>query len=312
MNQAPEAAAAPSKVRIIGVPMDLGAGRRGVDMGPSAIRIAQLHERINGLGILVEDGGNIRVPLAEEIQHGQKESMYLEEIGHVCRTLAGKVRQTLDEGRMPLILGGDHSLAVGSVSGVSAHYRERSERVGLIWIDAHTDMNLPETSPSGNVHGMPLACLLGMGPELLSGIEGFSPKVSPENVVVVGARSIDRDERENIRRAGIRVITMKELDMSGMTAAMGEALRRATRGTRGFHCSFDLDVVDPQTAPGVGTPVPGGITYRESHLAMEMIHDSGRCLSLEMVEVNPILDSENRTGQLAVDLCCSALGRKIL
>jgi arginase len=291
--------------------MDLGAGRRGVDMGPSAMRIGRLQERIEELGLLVEDAGNVGVRIAEQVPH-EKHSHYLREIGQVCSELAARVRQALEGGCRPLVLGGDHSIAVGSVAGASSYFHARDQRLGLIWVDAHTDINVPETSPSGNLHGMPLAALLGLGPPQLVDIEGFSPKVVAANTVVVGARDVDGGERDLIRRLGLRVISMKEIDMRGMTAVMEEALAIATDGTVGFHCSFDLDVVDPNFAPGVGTPVPGGITYRESHLAMEMIYDSGLCASLEMVEVNPVLDSENRTGRLAVVLACSALGKKIL
>ncbi len=301
-----------TRVRVIGVPMDLGAGRRGVDMGPSAIRIGRLSERLRALGIDVEESGNIGVQVAEQVPYGRKDLKYLREIGEVCAVLAGRVRLTLEDGKLPLVLGGDHSIAAGSVSGASSFFHKRGKKIGLIWIDAHADMNLPETSPSGNIHGMPLASLLGMGPDELTKIEGFTPKVAIENLTIVGARSVDREEAEIIREAGVRVVTMTEIDMRGMTSVMEEALLRATQGTEGFHCSFDLDVVDPQAAPGVGTPVPGGITYRESHLAMEMVYESRQCVSLEFVEVNPVLDVGNATGQLAVGLACSALGMKIL
>ena len=299
-------------VRIIGVPMDLGAGRRGVDMGPSAIRIGGLHEKLRRLDVDVEESGNIDVRVPEEVDCGTRDRMYLGEIGQVCTHLAAKVKETLGDGKTPLVLGGDHSLAAGGVAGAACHYRGRTDKIGLIWIDAHTDINTPHTSRSGNVHGMPLAALLGLGPEELCRIEGFSPKVAADNAVLVGTRSIDREEKEIILSLGLRVITMKEIDMRGMTAVMEEALERANSGTTGFYCSFDLDVVDPQFAPGVGTPVPGGISYRESHLAMEMVHDNRKCLALELVEVNPILDIANRTGLLAVELACSALGQRIL
>ena len=298
-------------IRIIGVPMDLGAGRRGVDMGPSAIRVGRLQSRLQGLGLEVEDAGNVAVRIAEQVPQ-EKQSMYLHEIGQVCAELAVWVRQALEEKYFPLVLGGDHSIAAGSIAGAASFLRTSGQTLGVIWIDAHTDLNVPETSPSGNVHGMPLAACLGLGPAQLVEIESFSPKISVPNTVVVGARELDRGERELIRRLGLRVISMKEVDMRGMTSVMEEALEIVSDGTAGFHCSFDLDVVDPNFAPGVGTPVPGGITYRESHLAMEMICDTGRCVSLEMVEVNPVFDAENRTGRLAVGLACSALGKKIL
>lgn len=281
-------------------------------MGPSAIRIGRLSERLREVGLDVEEAGNIEVEVAEQVPVGRENVKYVREIGAVCVKLAAEVRRTLEAGRIPLVLGGDHSIAAGSVSGTASHFRRRGGRIGVVWIDAHADMNLPETSPSGNVHGMPLAALLGLGPGELTEIEGFSPKVDPANVVIVGARSIDREEAKVIKKVGVRVVTMKEIDMRGMTAVMEEALARASDGAEGFHCSFDLDVVDPQAAPGVGTPVPGGITYRESHLAMEMVHDSRKCVSLELVEVNPVLDVGNATGRLAVGLACSALGLKIL
>jgi arginase len=264
------------------------------------------------LNLIVEDAGNVDVRIAEEFHYGEKDRMYLEEIAQVCRQLAVQVRQTLEQGKMPVVLGGDHSVAAGSIAGTSSYYRGQNRKIGLVWIDAHTDFNTPASSPSGNVHGMPLAAVLGLGPEELIQIEGFSPKVEPANAVVIGARSIDQGEKENIERMGLRVITMKELDMRGMRSVMEEALSRACDGTAGFHCSFDLDVVDPRFAPGVGTPVLGGITYRESHLAMEMAYDSGGLLTVEVVEVNPVLDEENATGLLAVELICSALGKKIL
>ncbi len=299
-------------VLVIGVPMDLGAGRRGVDMGPSAIRIGGLHEKLAQMGAAAEDAGNIEVKIPEEAPRGEKKQMYLKEIAQVCKRLSKRVAQTLEKAKFPLILGGDHSLAAGSVAGTSHFYRKQKRKIGLIWIDAHTDMNTSESSSSGNVHGMPLAAILGVGPRELSEIEGYVPKVDVTNTVVIGVRSVDVRERENIKEAGLRVITMKELDVRGLSAVMGEALEIASDGTAGFHCSFDLDVVDPQVAPGVGTPVRGGINYRESHLAMEMVADSGKLLSLDCVEVNPVLDSENNTGLLAVGLICSALGKKIL
>jgi arginase len=219
----------------------------------------------------------------------------------------------LEEGMTPLVLGGDHSLAAGSVSGVAAFYRRRGEKIGVLWIDAHSDINTPETSPSGNVHGMPLAALLGLGPDALGNIFGYSPKIPPENTVLVGVRDIDAAERENILRAGVaEVFTMRDIDERGMRAVMEEALRVAENGTAGYHVSLDMDWIDPEDAPGVGTPVRGGATYREAHLAMEIIADHGRLLSFELVEVNPVIDEHNRTADLAVQLACSAFGKKIL
>ena len=212
----------------------------------------------------------------------------------------------------PLLLGGDHSLAAGSVSGVAEFYRRKGEKIGVVWIDAHSDINTPDTSPSGNVHGMPLAALLGMGPDALTKISGDAPKILAENTVLIGVREIDAAERENIRRAGIAVYTMRDIDERGMRTVMEEALRAAGRGTAGYHVSIDMDWIDPEDAPGVGTPVRGGATYREAHLAMEIIADHGRLLSFEIVEVNPVIDEHNRTADLAVELACSAFGKKIL
>jgi arginase len=281
-------------------------------MGPSAIRVGGIHGASAAMNIRVEDGGDVEVKIPEAAIRGQQKQVFLNEIARVCKNLADLVAETLQQDEFPLILGGDHSLAAGSISGTSSFFRNQNKKIGVIWVDAHADMNIPESSPSGNVHGMPLAALLGLGPRELSGIGDFSPKVSPENTVVVGARSIDAREKLNIERVGVRVITMKELDMRGMKEVIEEALERACGGTEGFHCSLDLDVVDPQVAPGVGTPVRGGITYREGHLAMEIIADSGKLLALDCVEVNPILDTENATGSLAVELISSALGKEIL
>ena len=299
-------------VEIIGVPMDLGAGRRGVDMGPSALRIAGLHRRLTEMGLSVIDGGNLVVRIPEELPREPGKQIYLEEIARVCRGLSDWIEECLNRRSLPLVLGGDHSIAVGSVSGTAAYFHRKKKKIGLIWIDAHTDFNTPESSPSGNVHGMPLAALMGLGPGELTSIGGCSPKIDVRNTIVVGVRSVDRRERENIKQTGLRVVTMEELDKRGMRSVMEEALAVASEGTAGYHCSFDLDVVDPQTSPGVGTPVQGGITYRESHLAMEMIGESRNLLSLDFVEVNPILDTVNTTGRLAVELICSALGAKIL
>jgi arginase len=301
------------RIRVIGVPLDLGASRRGVDMGPSAVRVAGLEARLEALGHEVTDGGNILVDIAETQTSGNENAHYLKEIAETCTRTAKAVVKALEEGMTPLVLGGDHSLAAGSVSGVAEFYRRKGEKIGLVWIDAHSDINTPETSPSGNVHGMPLAALLGLGPDRLSKIFGYAPKVSAENTVLVGVREIDAAERENIRRAGVAgVYTMRDIDERGMRAVMEEALAIASRGTAGYHISLDIDCVDPQYAPGVGTPVRGGATYREAHLAMEIIADHGRLLSFEIVEVNPVIDEHNRTADLAVELACSAFGKKIL
>jgi arginase len=303
----------PRRIKIIGVPLDLGAARRGVDMGPSAVRVAGLEARLEALGHEVNDGGNIAVAIAETKQIGEQSARYLKEITETCTHAAEKVLHSLEEGMTPVVLGGDHSVAAGTVSGVAEFYRRENKKVGLIWIDAHSDINTPETSPSGNVHGMPLAALLGLGPEPLANIFGFSPKVAPENTVLIGVRDIDATEKENIHRAGIsEVYTMRDIDERGMRTVMEEALRAAGRGTAGYHVSLDMDWIDPEDAPGVGTPVRGGATYREAHLAMEIIADHGRMLSFEIVEVNPVIDERNRTADLAVELISSAFGKKIL
>jgi arginase len=301
------------RIRVLGVPLDLGASRRGVDMGPSALRVAGLEARLEALGHQVTDGGNIRVEIAETQTSGSRNAHYLSEITETCTRTAEAVAKTLEEGMTPLLLGGDHSLAVGSVSGVAEFYRRKGEKIGLVWMDAHSDINTPETSPSGNVHGMPLAALLGLGPEALGKIFGYAPKIAAENAVLIGVRDIDAAERENIRRAGLgHVYTMRDIDERGMRAVMEEALRAAGNGTAGYHVSLDMDWIDPEDAPGVGTPVRGGATYREAHLAREIVADDGRLLSFEIVEVNPVIDEHNRTAELAVELACSAFGKKIL
>ncbi len=301
------------RIRVLGVPLDLGASRRGVDMGPSAMRVAGLEARLEALGHQVVDGGNIRVEIAETQAFGDQKARYLKQIAETCTRTAEAVIKTLEEDMTPLVLGGDHSVAVGTVSGVSEFYRRRNQKIGILWIDAHSDINTPETSPSGNVHGMPLAALLGLGPEPLSNLFGYAPKIAPENAVLIGVRDIDAAERQNIRRAGVaEVYTMRDIDERGMRAVMEDALRVASRGTAGYHVSLDMDWIDPEDAPGVGTPVRGGATYREAHLAMEIIADHGRMVSFEMVEVNPVIDEHNRTADLAVQLACSAFGKKIL
>jgi arginase len=303
----------PRKIRIIGVPLDLGQSRRGVDMGPSAVRVAGLEAKLESLGHIVADAGNIAVAVAETKSAGEPSARYLKEITGTCTKEAEVVLQSLADGMTPVVLGGDHSVAVGTVSGVAEFFRRRDEKIGLIWFDAHSDINTPETSPSGNVHGMPLAALVGLGPEPLANIFGFSPKIAPENTVLVGVRDIDATEKENIRRAGItEVYTMRDIDERGMRNVMEDALRAAGRGTTGYHVSLDMDWIDPEDAPGVGTPVRGGATYREAHLAMEILADHGRMLSFEIVEVNPVIDEHNRTADLAVELVASAFGKKIL
>jgi arginase len=302
----------PKKIRVIGVPLDLGQSRRGVDMGPSAVRVAGLEARLEALGHIVEDAGNIAVPIPEQKKEGLSNAKYLKEITATCTKHAELVLKTLEAGKVPLSLGGDHSMAAGTVAGVAEFYRRQNQKIGLIWIDAHTDVNTPDSSPSGNVHGMPLAAVMGLGPPELANIFDFSPKVRPENCVLVGVRDIDAIEKQNVHRAGIGVFTMRDIDERGMRTVMEEALRLAGRGTAGYHVSLDMDWVDPEDAPGVGTPVRGGATYREAHLAMEIIADHGRMVSFEIVEVNPVIDEHNRTADLAVELAASAFGKKIL
>ena len=301
-----------SHIAIIGAPLDLGAGRRGVDMGPSAMRVANINKRVASLGYEVEDLGNVPVEQPESLPEGPRHAKYLPQIVAMCQRLALMVEQVMDEDRAPLVMGGDHSIAIGTVAGISQHFRKKKKRVGLLWIDAHADMNTPQTSPSGNVHGMPLACCVGLGPEELTKLLGFAPKVKPQSVGLVGLRDVDILERPHVRESGVRVFTMRDIDERGLRAVMEEAIRIVTAGTAGFHLSLDMDYVDPQYAPGVGTPVRGGATYREAHLAMEMICDSGQMVSMEVVEVNPVIDEVNRTADLAVELVMSALGKKIL
>jgi arginase len=301
-----------SHVAIIGAPMDLGAGRRGVDMGPSAVRVANLNDRIASLGYSVEDLGNIIVAQKESVPEGHERARYLHEIQQTCQRLAGAVGLIASQDKFPLVLGGDHSIAIGSMAGLAAWYRKQDSRIGLIWIDAHADMNTPEISPSGNVHGMPLACCLGRGPKELTEIEGFAPKVLADNVAVIGLRSVDPEERKIVQQTGVHAYTMRDVDERGLRSIMQEAIEVATNGTAGFHLSFDMDAVDPHEAPGVGTPVKGGITYREAHLAMETICDCDAMVGLEVVEVNPVIDEANRTAILAVELVMSALGKRIL
>jgi arginase len=301
-----------SHISIIGAPLDLGQDRRGVDMGPSALRVANLNARLKLLGYEVEDLGNIGVEQAETWPEGDPQAKYLPQIAAACDQLAAQVEKAFSRGAMPLVLGGDHSVAIGTVSGVSRYFRERNQRVGLIWLDAHADMNTPETSPSGNIHGMPLACLLGMGPAELADLSGYRPKVAAQNTVIVGLREVDMTERPHVRDSGVRAFTMRDIDERGLRAVMEEAIRLASDGTAGFHCSLDMDFVDPKDAPGVGTGVRGGASYREAHLAMEMICDSRNMTSMEVVEVNPVLDEVNRTADLAVELIMSGLGKRIL
>jgi arginase len=300
------------KVKIIGVPMDLGAGRRGVDMGPSAIRIAGLNQAIALLGHEVTDVGNVHVNPPEALTQSTARARFLPEIAAASEELALMVEASLDEETVPVVLGGDHSIAIGSAAGLASFYRKRGKRIGIVWLDAHTDINTPESTPSGNIHGMPLAALLGRGPKELTHVSGFAPKLLPENAVVIGARSVDPGERELIKTLGVRVFTMSEVDERGMADVIEEAIEIASRNTAGFHVTMDMDFIDPFFAPGVGTPERGGATYREGHLAMEKMSDSGHVLSVELTEVNPMYDTANQTAQLAVEFILSALGKKIM
>jgi arginase len=300
-------------VHIIGVPLDLGGGRRGVDMGPSAFRIAGLGDQIAALGRAVVDKGNLPTPIRETQQPTDPRKKYIDEIAAVCRTLHDTALASLEAGALPLVLGGDHSLAAGSVTASAAWVRATTGKpLGLIWVDAHGDMNTPDTTSSGNVHGMPLAALLGREPAELASIGNLSPAVSPEHTVLVGIRNLDEREKDRIREAGVHVFTMKDIDRDGIAVVAGRALALASDGTGGIHVSFDLDVCDPAIAPGVGTPVKGGFDYREAHMLMEMVADTGRLVALDLVEVNPTLDMRNTTAEFATELALSALGKNIL
>jgi arginase len=281
-------------------------------MGPSALRLAGLDERISGFGYELEDLGNIAVGEPESLPVGPQRARYLSEIAQTCQALADMVERAVSQNKLPVVIGGDHSIAIGTVSGISRSFQARNKMAGLIWIDAHADMNTPESSPSGNVHGMPLACCIGVGPKELTHLYGYAPKVQPRNVALVGLRDIDRLEKPSVQSTGVTPFTMRSIDEMGLRSVMKQAIEIASEGTEGFHVSFDLDSVDPTEAPGVGTPVRGGLTYREAHLAMEMICDSGAMLGLEIVEVNPVLDVANRTALLGVELAMSALGKRIL
>ena len=302
----------PRLVHVIGVPLDLGGGRRGVDMGPSAVRIAGLGERLTGIGCTVVDKGNLEAPIPETRDERDPRKKYVREIARVCQKLYQQVYQSLTEGALPLVIGGDHSLAAGSV-GASADFAAAQGRdLGLIWVDAHGDMNTPTSTTSGNVHGMPLAALLGPEPAELSKIGARSPKVRPDKTVLIGIRNLDTLEKTRLREAQVHVFTMKDIDRDGMGAVMRRALAIAGTDTAGIHVSFDLDACDPSIAPGVGTPVRGGLAYREAHLVMEMVADSGRLVALDLVEINPTLDTQNQTAILGAELALSALGQEIL
>ena len=301
------------KIEITNVHLDLGAGRRGTDMGPSAIHVAGLVPQLRGVGHDISSVQPIDVRNFEgEAGPGNPNARFLDAITRTCTLLADRVEQGVRSGFTPLVLGGDHAQAIGTIAGLARGLKAKNERVGVVWVDAHTDMNTPDTSPTGNIHGMPLAALLGHGPDVLTGLSGNEPALHPEDVVVIGARDVDAGEVGLVKELGVRVYTMSELDRRGTATCVAEAIEHVSRFTSGIHLSFDLDGVDPQHAPGVGTPVPGGLTVRESHLICEAVHRTGRLLGMEMVELNPTLDIQNKTGELAVWLILSAFGKTIL
>jgi len=302
------------RVGVIGVPLDFGAEVGGVGLGPAAMRIARLNHRLASLGYTVRDLGDLCIVKPGEPCLVGEKTKHLPEIAKVCEDLSAEVRGLLDAGEFPLIIGGDHAIAAGSIAGVTAHHHFKTEpqQIGLIWFDAHADMNTPETTPSGNVHGMPLAALLGYGARELTHIAGFAPKLQPRFCAHIGARDVDPGERELIRRTGIRCMTMREIDERGMSACVEEAIEIASRAPAGYHVTFDVDSLDPVDAPGSGTTVRGGLTYREAHLAMEKIAEAGGMISLEIVEINTTLDINNKTAELGVQLVLSALGKTIL
>jgi arginase len=295
------------QIDIIGVPIDLGADRRGVDMGPSAIRYAHLHQKLEELGYSLEDKGNIEVPILETCQITDPKLKYLDCILPIGRRIAGAVATSVQANHFPLVLGGDHSLSVGSIRGAAKHHR-----LGVIWVDAHADFNTPETTPSGNIHGMPLAALCGLGdPRLVSLWEETPPVIDPKRVAVIGARDLDSGEKRNLREAGVMVQSMEQVDRLGMGSALEKAIERVSRDVDGIYLSFDMDALDPRQAPGVGTPVPGGLTFREAHLACEVLAETGKLIGMDIVEVNPILDVQNQTALLAVEFIRSAVGSRI-
>lgn len=299
-------------VAILGVPLSYGASMAGVDMGPAALRVARLNQRIAQLGYEVIDLGDLHLDRSQVLPEPGDKLKYLNEIKAACEELSRRVEEILNSEKLPLILGGDHSIAMGSIAGFASYCRQRGETPGLIWFDAHADMNTPETTPSGNIHGMPLAVLLGYGAVALQDVAGFTPKVEPQFCVHVGARDIDPTERELVRKLGIRFITMREIDERGMSACMDEAITIASRASGGYAVTFDVDALDPGDAPGSGTLVRGGLTYREAHLAMEKIAEAGGMRSLEVVEINTALDVNNKTAELGVELILSGLGKTIL
>lgn len=299
------------RIRIIGVPLDLGAGRRGVDMGPSALRVADMEGHLERLGHDVEDCGDLPVTVPETVTFGKSNLRFAEAVLAVNQRLLEAVEQAHADGRMPLVMGGDHSLAIGSVAGTSRFFARSAQQIGIVWLDAHGDINTPQTTPSGNIHGMCLAALLGLGDPRLTAVGGPQPKLRGHNVALVGVRDLDPGERDHLRQVNATVFTIRDIDERGMAAVMTDAIAAASQGTAGIHLQLDMDVLDPEVAPGTGTPVQGGLTYREAHLAMEMLADSEKLIAIDVVEINPILGSRNRTADLAVELVCSALGKRI-
>ncbi|PYR97479.1 MAG: arginase [Acidobacteria bacterium] len=300
------------KISIVGVPMDLGADRRGVDMGPSALRYADLNEKLQSLGYEVQDLGDLDVIIPETRHFGDPHAKYLREIADACMHLANLVLEIHTNDRTPIVLGGDHSIAVGTVSGMAESFRRQKRKIGLMWFDAHADFNTPQISPSGNVHGMPMAAIMGYGPMELTQIFGFAPKIQPQHAVMIGIREVDPQERELVKKSGVRVFTMKEIDRRGIGAVMDEALSIVTKDTDGFSVTLDADFLDPYESPGVATPVRGGADYREAHLAMEMVADTKKMVSFEIAEINPILDVHNKTAHFGMELILSAFGKQIL
>ena len=299
-------------VHIIGVPLDLGGGRRGVDMGPSAMRIAGIGDRLASAGAVVVDRGDLSAPIPETQTPRDEHKKYIREIARVCQKLYQQAYASLEEGAVPVVLGGDHSLAAGSVGASADYAATRGQEIGLLWVDAHGDMNTPASTSTGNVHGMPLAALLGPEPAELSRIGVRSPKVRADKTVLIGIRNLDEPEKARILESHVHLFTMKDIDRDGIAKVMERALAIAGADTAGIHVSFDLDVCDPTIAPGVGTPVKGGLNYREAHMVMEMVADSGRLLALDLVEINPILDTQNQTAILGTELVLSAFGQRII
>lgn len=302
----------PTRIRLLGFPIDLGADRRGVDMGPSALRIADIDRKLEELGYLVIDEGDIPIRNIEVQELNDTRLKYLPEVAEMSQVLCDRVKLILDEGDFPLIIGGDHSMSIGSLAGIGAHCKEQNKTLGVIWVDAHADMNTAETTPSGNIHGMPLAVAMGYGHPSLTSLGGNFPKLDPRNLAIIGLRSIDAGERALIKELGVAAFSMFDIDRMGMHEVMSRVLEDMARSVDHLHISFDVDGVDPSVAPGVGTPVPGGLTFRETHMIMELISNIEAFASFEVAEVNPILDEHNKTAVFASDVVASCMGKRIL